>query len=168
MATPDRLRKGQDALARLAANDLAALWRQVSNANEAQIALRDILPALIETYGQAAAAMAAEWYDEARQVAEVGGAFTALPAEIADSGSDALALWASEKGTDLAAIRALTEGGMSRRISNYSRQTVMGSALADPAADGWQRVGCRLVCVLRHAHRSRRCLLRVDRRLRLP
>lgn len=141
MATPSDLRKGQEALARLAANDMAAMWRQVSNAVEARKALQDILPALIRTYGQAAAALAADWYDEARLAAEVGGSFTALPADLGDTGADALALWASEHGTDLAAVQALVEGGLSRRIANWSRQTVMGSALADPKADGWQRVG---------------------------
>lgn len=141
MSTPAELRRAQADLARLAANDMAAMWRQVSNAVEARTALRDILPDLIRTYGQAAASLAADWYDEARTVAGVGGAFTALPADLGDAGADALALWASEHGTDVESIRALTEGGMQRRINNYSRETVMGSALADPAADGWQRVG---------------------------
>lgn len=120
---------------------MAALWRQVSNAAEAQIALRDVLPAIVREYGMAAAAVAADWYDEARAAADVGGSFVAIPAEIADSGTDALALWASEKGTDLESMRTLVEGGLSRRIFDWSRETVMGSALADPAADGWQRVG---------------------------
>jgi hypothetical protein len=30
---------------------------------------------------------------------------------------------------------------MQRRIANFSRQTVMGSSVADPKARGWQRVG---------------------------
>lgn len=141
MSTPDELRKRQQALARLALNDMAAMWRQVSNAVEARIAMQDVLPTLIRTYGQAAAAVAADWYDEARIAANVGGAFTAIPADIGDQASDALALWASEHGTDLAAIRTLAEGGITKRIHTWSRQTVMGSALADPRADGWQRVG---------------------------
>lgn len=141
MATPEQLRRANLALARLAANDMASMWRQVSNAVEARTALRDVLPALIRTYGMAAASLAADWYDEARLVAEASGAFTALPASLGESGADALALWATEKGSDLEAIKALTEGGMARRISNWSRETVMGSALADPSADGWQRTG---------------------------
>lgn len=141
MSTPAELRKRQQQLARLAANDLAALWRQVSNAVEARIALEDVLPALLETYGQAAAAVAADWYDEARLAAGVGGAFTAIPADLGDQAGDALALWATSRGTDLTAVRALVEGGMQRRITSWSRETVMGSALADPRADGWQRVG---------------------------
>jgi hypothetical protein len=141
MATPDELRKRQEQLTRLAANDLAALWRQVSNAVEANQALRTVLPSLLQTYGQAAAALAADWYDEARHIAEVGGAFTAIPADFADQGVDELAGWASNKGTDLDSIRTLAEGGMQRRIATWSRETIVGSALADPAADGWQRVG---------------------------
>lgn len=141
MATPDELRKLQQQLARLATNDMAAMWRQVSNAVEARKALQDILPALLDTYGNAAASVAADWYDEARLAADIGGSFTAVPASLSGQGSDALALWASEKGTDLASVQTLVEGGVQRRILAWSRETVMGSALADPRADGWQRVG---------------------------
>jgi hypothetical protein len=120
---------------------MAAMWRQVSNAVEARRALRDVLPALAETYGQAAASVAADWYDEAREAAEVSGAFRAIPASLSDQGTDALALWASEKGSTLTDVQTLVEGGLQRRIATWSRETVMGSALADPRADGWQRTG---------------------------
>lgn len=135
------LRRGEDALARLATNDLAALWRQVSNAVEARQALEDILPSLLRTYGQAAASLAADWYDEARLAAEVGGAFTAIPADFDAQGSRELAAWATGRGTDLDSVLTLVAGGMQRRLMAWSRDTVMGSALADPRADGWQRVG---------------------------
>ena len=141
MATPEQLRKQQEALARLALNDMAAMWRQVSNAVEARIAMQDVLPALIRTYGMAASAVAADWYDEARLAAEVSGSFRAIPASIENNATDALALWASEHGTDLASVQKLAEGGIQRRIVNWGRETVAGSALADPKADGWQRVG---------------------------
>lgn len=139
--SPADLSRAERRLTRMAANDLAALWRQVSNFAEARVALADVLPSLVRTYGEAAAVVAADWYDEARAAAEVSGSFRALPAAIADPGVDALAGWAASKGTDLAAIRELAAGGMERRILNFSRQTVMGSSLADPRADGWQRVG---------------------------
>jgi hypothetical protein len=141
VATPDRLRRSERELTRLAANDLAALWRQITNAAEARIALMDVLPKLIDTYGVAASTVAAEWYDEARATAEVSGSFTAIPASIQDTGAEALAGWASDKGTDIGSILTLAEGGMQRRILNFSRQTVMGSSLADPRAAGWQRIG---------------------------
>lgn len=141
MATPEQLRRRQLQLNRLATNELAGMWRQVSNAVEARIALQDILPRLLRDYGEMAAAVAADWYDEARVAAEVGGAFTAVPASLGDQDPDALALWATSKGTDLDSIKSLVEGGATKRINAWSRQTVMGSALADPRADGWQRVG---------------------------
>lgn len=141
MASQANLRRSQQQLARLAANDIAALWRQVNNAVEARVALQDVLPALVDTYGQAAASVAADWYDEAREAAEVGGRFRAVPASVTENATDALALWATQHGTDLGAVRELVEGGLQRRIANWGRDTIVGSSLADPAADGWQRVG---------------------------
>lgn len=125
----------------LAGRDLAALWRQVRGAAQAERALQDILPAIIDTYGAAAATLAADWYDEARAKADVSGRFTAIPADIRDSGAQALIGWAASEATDLVAFQTLVEGGMQRRIVNFSRATVTGSSVADPKAIGWQRVG---------------------------
>lgn len=136
-----QLRRRQDALTRLASTDLAVLWRQVSNAVELRIALQDVLPALTLTYGQAAAAMAAEWYDELRSAVGIGGSFVALPAVLDGQATDALALWATSSGADLVSIQTLVEGGLSRRINDWSRLTITESSVADPSARGWQRVG---------------------------
>lgn len=141
MTTPASLRRQQAALARLAAADLAAMWAQVSNAVEARVALEDILPALIRTYGEAAAAIAADWYDDARLAAGMGGSFRAIPAFMGEQGVSALALWATSHGTDLVSIAALVNGGVQRRIANWGRDTITRSSLADPRADGWQRAG---------------------------
>lgn len=135
------LRDGVQGLVVFAERDLAALWRQVRDAAEAQTALHDILPALIDTYGLAASALAAEWYDELRDKVGVPGRFTALTAEINDTGAHALVGWAGSKATDLSTMQELVLGGMQRRIANFSRQTVMGSSIADPQSRGWQRVG---------------------------
>ena len=136
------LRDGVQGLIRsYAAADLALLWRQVSNAAEAEVALRDILPALIQTYGSAAAVLAANWYDEAREKAGVGGSFTAIPADFDDVGAQSLVGWAKSQATDLTAFEALILGGMQRRIANYSRGTVTRSSVADPASTGWKRIG---------------------------
>jgi hypothetical protein len=134
------LRDGVTGLAVYAQRDLDALFRQT---DEAQIraALHDLLPALIEAYGAAAATLAANWYDEHRAQAEVAGSFTAAPADIPDSGAHALIGWASNTATDVGAFRTLIFGGSQRRITNYSRATVTGASVADPKATGWQRVG---------------------------
>lgn len=135
------LREGVDGLTVLASRDLSHLWRQVSDAVAARQALYDILPAIINTYGPAAATLAADWYDEARAKAGMGGSFTAIPAEITDLGVPALIGYAESKATDYTAFRTLVEGGMQKRIANFSRGTVIRSAAADPKAHGWQRVG---------------------------
>ena len=138
------LRRGVAGLATLASHDLAALWRQVETAAQAEAALRDILPGLIETYGLAAGTLAADWYDDLREHREIRGRFTAIPADIPDVGAQALVGWALAEvkdPADLSAFRALIEGGTQRRIANFSRQTVTQSSVADPQASGWQRVG---------------------------
>lgn len=139
MATPDLLRSQIAHVTNLASKDLAALWRQVSDAAQARVALMDVLPALVETYGQAAAALAAHWYDDARLKAGVGGSFTAIPAAPGDRGARALAGWATSTATDMTTLEALILGGLQRRIGDAARETVMGSAAADPQASGWQR-----------------------------
>lgn len=139
VATPALLRSGIAQLTSLANRDLAALWRQVTDAAQARTALMDVLPAIVETYGQAAATVAAQWYDEARTKAAIRGSFEAIPVEPSDRGAQALAGWATSAGTDLMTIQALVLGGLQRRIADSARETVMGSTVADPHAAGWQR-----------------------------
>lgn len=142
MATPGLdLREGIAGLVGYASRDLNAMWRQVSDAASAEAALRDILPSLIDTYGAAAATLAANWYDDLRVKHEVKGRFLATPAHIADSGAQELVGWAVSTATDLTALQALVLGGTQRRIANFSRRTVMDSSIRDPKATGWQRVG---------------------------
>lgn len=145
MATPQALKTAVTDLAVLAGNDLDALWRQVSTPDEAREALQDVLPSLVNTYGLAAATISADWYDDARDMVEARGRFTAIPADLGDTGSDVLARWAVgplfAPEPDWRRARVLVEGGMQLRIANASRYTVAGSAIEDPAADGWQRQG---------------------------
>lgn len=135
------LRDGVTGLVGFARRDLAALWGQVRTAAEAQTALRDILPGLIDTYGLAAASLAADWYDELRDKTGVAGRFRAIPADIKDTGAQALIGWAATEASDLEGFQGLILGGTQRRIANFSRGTITGSSVADPKATGWQRVG---------------------------
>jgi hypothetical protein len=135
------LRNGVQGLTTLARRDLNVIWRQVETAAEAEVALNDVLPPLIETYGVAAGTLAADWYDELRDAEDVGGSFTAIPADIADVGAFALVGWAVATATDLASLESLIDGGMQRRIADFSRDTITESSIADPKAQGWERVG---------------------------
>lgn len=135
------LREAVAGLTKHADRDLAKLWQQVSDAAQARTALNDILPDLVATYGAAASALAADWYDELRDKVGPRRAFAAIPADIRDPGVPALVGWATTKATDLEGLQGLIAGGVQKRIANFSRLTVMESSIADPAAHGWQRVG---------------------------
>jgi hypothetical protein len=140
---PTQLRSDVAVLTRAAELELAPLW-SAATAAAVEEALRDILPALIDEYGSAAATLAADWYDDLRDERGVGGRFFAIPADVPETGAQALVGWAlAEVGdpSDVTAFRSLVNGGVQRRIANFSRLTVTGSALADPLAVGWKRTG---------------------------
>lgn len=141
VAAPTSLRNAVEDLTTTASRDLDALWRQLSDAAQAREALNDILPALVATYGVAASALAAEWYDDLREKAGTPGRFGAIPATLDEPGTAALVGWALDTATDYAAFQSLIEGGLQRRITDHSRNTVAGSAIADPQAAGWKRIG---------------------------
>lgn len=147
MPTPADLQRDLERLTGLAKRDLGTIWRRVASAVEAQEALNDILPALIRQYGEAAALLGAEWYDDLRgQHLDGAPRFSAYPASLGDQGVYSLTGWAREHATSLEAMQALIAGGMSRRIANWARETVMGSSFADPRAEGWMRVGRAAAC----------------------
>lgn len=135
------LRRETANLVRLADRDLTALWRLVAEGASAEVALRDLLPAIVVDYGQVGAAMAAEWYDDQRAKVDARGRFTASPIPAADRGTHALIGWALATATSDTALHALILGGTQRRIADHSRLTITEASIADPAADGWVRVG---------------------------
>lgn len=140
-ASQQQLRQSQAELTKLATQDLTTVWTQVSSFQDARTVLPQTLPALINEYGSASAAMAAEWYAQARDEALVSGLFTPIPARILDSGVPQLVDWAVSTGFNLDNVLSLVDGGVSRRIQDWGRQTIVTSSLRDPQADGWQRVG---------------------------
>lgn len=141
MATSAELRQALADLNVLASRDLGRIFRALREGDNAAEALHDILPALIDRYGEAAAALAADWYDDLRETKGVGGRFAAIPADVQDTGAHALVGWALDEATDDGSLVALLEGGLQRRVVNFGRFTVMESSIADPRADGWQRLG---------------------------
>ena len=145
MPTVDDLRGSVEALARLAAADIDVLWRDFASAEALRDDLQDVLPQLVEVYGSAAGSVAADWYDEVRESAEVGRRFTAYVPDVIDpDGARVLARWAVDPlfqpEPDVSAARTLLEGGLQRRVANVARAAVTDSTVADPSAQGWQRV----------------------------
>lgn len=139
-ATPALLRSGLAELNRRSALDLSAIWLRVQSAAEAGEALRDLLPGLVDAYGAAAAALAAEWYEQLREEQSIPGRFGAIPADSTETGTQQLIGWALATAENDDTFKSLILGGLQRRITNFARGTVSGSAIADPHADGWQRV----------------------------
>lgn len=143
MPTPADLRANVASLSTLAAHDLRGLWSSVKTADAARNALEDILPKLSVTYRLASASMAADWYDDHRDLLGVRGRFSALVPDIDDAGADVLARWGvgplySDK-PDWESAQTLIEGGLQRRIADASRDTIRESSIEDPRARGWQR-----------------------------
>lgn len=138
------LRTSLAGLTLLAFDDLGSGWLPAGDDPQAaQGALADLLAPLLATYGAAAAALAADWYDELRDTDKITGRFRAAPAVLGEQGAAELAGFAVGPlfgVPDRQAAITLAQGGLQRRIADAARQTVMGSALADPRADGWQRV----------------------------
>ena len=140
------LRSETAALARLADRDLARLWRLVADGASAEVALRDILPAIIEQYGAAGAVMAAEWYDQQREKVDAKGRFSAVPVAATDRGAQALIGWALDSATNDSSLRTLIGGGVQRRIADHARYTITGASVADRASAGWKRIGDGSTC----------------------
>jgi hypothetical protein len=133
-------------LARLAENDLAAVFRDVSNVEDVKAGLNDILPKLVTIYGSAAATLGADWYEDLREQAEVRGRFQAIVADLPDVGrTESLAGYAVSPlfgaRPDAAIALSKAAGGLQRIIFDADRHTVMRSSIQDPGARGWQRQG---------------------------
>lgn len=135
------LRSDTADLVRLAEGDLARLWRLVSEGASADVALHDLLPAIVTEYGSMGAAMAAEWYDDQRAKVGATGRFSALPLTAEDRGAHSLIGWALATATDDTSLASLIAGGVQRRIADHVRYTIAGNSVSDRAAKGWQRVG---------------------------
>ncbi|GAA2071849.1 VG15 protein [Williamsia deligens] len=139
--TPTQLRSQLVLLSDNAEADLAALWAQL-NAATVHDGLFDVLPAIVDDYGDAAATLTADWYDEHRAELNVPGRFAAdIPAN-PQLGAEALAGWGNQLAqanwdTALAQI----SGGLVLRVFTASRDLLTAATVDDPHARGWQRAG---------------------------
>lgn len=133
-------------LVRVADNDLRVMFRQFDTADAARDGLMDLLPRLAAIYGEAAATLGADWYDELRDQAGARGRFSPILADLPDRGrTDALARWGVtplyQQKPDYATTLVKVAGGLQRIIANADRDTVIGSSIQDRGARGWAREG---------------------------
>jgi hypothetical protein len=157
-ADAERLRQAQAGVRALVERDLRAFWESLnlSRPEAARDALLAFLPALVDAYGESAAAVAADWYDEMRAAERVPGRYRA---HLQDSPyQDAVeptvrraagALFTDSPGDALAALTA-TSG---KYVLAAARQTIVYSTDRDPRASGWERVvrsGACKFCAMLH------------------
>jgi hypothetical protein len=137
----------------LAEADVRVLWRSLGDARDAKVALMDLLPDVVQTYGLASSSLAADFYDDLRAERGVRGRFTAIVPEVPRTGSEGLVAWALGEAKDSSSFQSLVVGGMQRRIANGARNTVTISSVADPGSQGWMRIGaggCDFCAMLVH------------------
>jgi len=153
MATPLEAREALAGLTALARRDLFSLFDALRDltAEQTRDVLREILPTLGLQYGDAAAALAADWYAQLRDEAGAPGVFDPVLATEPDSGRwDSLARWGVaplfQATPDLGSALTLIAGGLQRSIADQHRLTIVDSSIADPAASGWKRVGVGANC----------------------
>jgi hypothetical protein len=105
----------------------------------------DPMVALVRQYGQAAATLGADFYEELRSEAGVSGGFTVPILEPAEPEQVRRSLgWATKdvgtEGEDRAATETKVEGAAQRLALQPERQTITDASEADPQAIGWARV----------------------------
>lgn len=160
MATPAevaRFKKANAGIVRLLRRDLDAFWATLDlrRPEAARDALLDFLPLLSDTYGDVAAAVAADWYDDLREAAQVAGSFRATPAALvpadvvqARARFGAQHLWSDDPSQTLTFLSS----AMTKYALQPGWDTIAESSRRDPKASGWRRVaradGCKFCRML--------------------
>lgn len=135
-----------DDVVSLAYADLAAWWAglDIGDAAAAASALAGYLPALVALYGDMAAALAADFYDQEREQSGAPGAYRARMADpVPPEQAAAVARWAVGPLFGGEGPRAALEhaaGGAQRLILQLARDTIDLSVRRDPARPRWARM----------------------------
>ena len=149
------LRASLSGLTEAAQRELEALWQlefpNGGSAEQIRDFLMEVLPLVGQNYGDAAATLAAEWFDDARERASAPGSFSAVIApDVTPKRWEALARWGVDPlfkaEPDAASALSLVKGGLQRTVADQHRVTIARSSIADPAAKGWKRVGSGDTC----------------------
>ena len=120
-------------------------------------ALRDLVPSVVNRYGDAAAALAMDYFEMAREAAEVPGMFIPMPASAPPRARlDESIRWAvgALVGDDPSfdALGGRLGGSVSRAVIDVATETITGATVKDKRANGWSRIvepnGCKFCRML--------------------
>lgn len=109
-----------------------------------RVALLDLVPDVAARYGDAAAALAMDYFEMAREAAEVPGMYIPTPAPLAPveqfEGSIRWAVGAVV-GDDpsFEALAGRLGGSVSRAVVDVATETLTGATVRDRRANGWSR-----------------------------
>lgn len=154
MASPAEVREQRallDRLAELAGGALARRWAQVDTTAELDTLrpeLVSLLTGLVDAYGEAAAGLAADYYETARAASPAApGRFTPrMPQVVTEDvrNSLAAAVVVSLRGIlsgDPDMTRRDLDGTLDVHVKGAYRSTIAAAVVADPAANAtWERV----------------------------
>lgn len=147
-------RQATQGLTLLAQRDLADFWRALNLEGDPyriKAALLEFFPDLVQTYGDAAALLGADWYDLLRDAPPGATSFRATLAVSAPAGqADGSARWALgpllAEEPDPAKTLALLSGATQRLVLQPFRRTVIDSTRDDTIAKGYARVPVGVTC----------------------
>lgn len=137
-------------LAEDAADTVDFMVRRTSGQWESRrLQLLDTAPGVTAYYSEGSAALAADFYDDARSAARATGSFAAQPVILDRAVKIRRGIaWASEPlsiNDEAAAIARLTEI-LTTELRRPYRDTVLTNRLRDPAAVGWRRLASPGAC----------------------
>lgn len=140
-------------LTTLAIRDLVTLWGSLdtADATATAVALRAALPELVQSYGSVAASLAADFYDDLREQANVRSEYTTVLADPPPAEKIAvLARWAAGplfSGTpDPELVLSRLSGGVQRSVAGVDRGTIELNTTRDPSAPRYARHASANAC----------------------
>lgn len=149
----ERVRLAQAGLSRRAQRELAAAWDKLLRLPPDKVAdaLKPVLVEIVEKYGSASGALAADWFDEMRELAGVEGRFAAQVATLPSAERlEVLARWGIGPlfGADPDPVGALTitSGALDRMVLGVGRETTQEAVAADPAQPRYARHASANAC----------------------
>src|SRR5665647_2368059 len=143
-ADTERLRLAQEGVRALLLRDLDAFWSSLNLGDAARTrdALLKYVPLLVKQYGESAAVVAADWYDEVRATEGIPGRFRAsmMPSPYQDAAEPtarraAGALFTARPDDALTSL----ESAVGKYALAAGRSTITTSSSRDPQSSGWQR-----------------------------
>ncbi len=135
--------------------ELLVLWQALDtqDADATRDALLAAVPLLVAAYGEVAATVAADFYEEMRDAARVVGRFTVVP--VADLDAEGLAgqiRWSVSplysRTPDPAAALGRLEQKVDEFTLQHGRDTIAANVARDPVKPRWARVPVGATCAL--------------------